>query len=442
MEGKRLIRRRYGPAYGREFLEAVARASMNTAEIRRYREQRLRDFLLAASRAPFWRDKFRGYEVDTTAPDPFAELAKLPVLSKEEVKSALGRIVVTESRGKGLVTCHTSGTTGSGLVFPATHAAERAQWAAWWRYRGWHGITRDTWCGYFGGRSLVPLDRKRPPYWRINSPGRQLMFSGYHLTEDTVRDYLAALMERQIEWLHGYPSLLALVAGYIIEQRLAPLPPVRVVTTAAENLLSQQRERIRQAFGAPVFQHYGQVEGIANFSECELGQLHVDEDFSHVEFVPTAGGSGTCRVVGTNWTNPAFPLIRYDCGDLATPVDGNCKCGRPGRLVEGVDGRKEDFLILPSGARVGRLDHIFKDLVRIREAQVYQREPGQVVFRVVKGDGYDSTGEEQRLLSEARTRLGNEMRIDIEYCESIPRTRSGKLRFVISDMPEGRTAPE
>ncbi len=442
MEGRRLMRRRYGSDFDREFLDAARRMSLNDADIHPYQELRLRDFLMTASRAPFWGNRFKIFGVDIRGSDPFRELAKLPILSKEVVKSNLGDIAVPDNRPGRLVSCHTSGTTGSGLVFPASCAAERAQWAVWWRYRGWHGITRETWCGYFGGRSLVALEQKRPPFWRINVPARQLMFSGYHLTPDTVRDYVAALTEHRIEWLHGYPSILSLMAGYVIEQRLAPLPPVRVVTTGAENLLPRQRERILRAFGAPVFQHYGQAEGIANFSECEHGRLHVDEDFSFVEFVPAFDGGNPCRVIGTNWTNTAFPLIRYDCGDLATLAESVCGCGRPGRLVESVDGRMEDFLILPSGARIGRLDHIFKDMVRIREAQICQREPGKAVFRIVKGNGYDAAGEEERMMAEARKRLGNEIRVDIEYVETIPRTRSGKLRLVVSEISDGRIAHE
>ena len=140
----------------------------------------------------------------------------------------------------------------------------------------------------------------------------------------------------------------------------------------------------------------------------------------------------------TGFPSAIFPLIRYDCGDLATPVSGGCSCGKPGRLVVKVDGRKEDYLVLPNGTRIGRLDHIFKDLVHIREGQIFQREPSSVVFRVVKGIGYDEHREEQSLLAQAQKRLGHEIQISIEYHDQLPRTHSGKLRFVVSEMPEAR----
>jgi phenylacetate-CoA ligase len=67
-----------------------------------------------------------------------------------------------------------------------------------------------------------------------------------------------------------------------------------------------------------------------------------------------------------------------------------------------------------------------------------QSQINEAVFKVVKGSGYDSSGEEQKLLKEARQRLGDEIKISIEYVDKITRTRSGKLRFVISEIESGK----
>lgn len=436
-EGGRIMKRRYDTVFDDLLREAGGRTFMGAEELGRYRMERLKGFLAAAAEVPYWRERFRVHGVDITASDILAEVGKLPVLSKQETKDNRDGIVNRKVADETVLT-HTSGTTGSGLVFPVTRRAEREQWVTWWRYRNWHGIQRDVWCGYFGGRSIVSLGRKEPPYWRVNRPGRQIMFSAYHLGEKTAGDYIKALVDHDIRWLHGYPSVLALLAGFVRDGKLGHLPSVRIITTGAESLLPFQRQLIREAFGADVFQHYGQAEGAANFSECENGRFHVDEDYSLVEFVPIPGSNGACRVVGTNWTNPAFPLIRYDTGDIAVLSEDPCPCGRPGRVVAAVDGRKEDYLILPGGVRIGRLDHIFKDLVHIIEAQIVQFEPEEAVFKIVKGAGYDETGEEKKLLAEARKRLGTEIGIKIEYTDHIPRTASGKLRFVLSHILNGK----
>lgn len=436
-EGRRLDKRRYGSSFAELFRDVSGRTFIPVGKLNTYRMNRLRGFLASASEVPYWKKQFSIYGVDIRASDVMTELNKLPILSKAEVKRNQELITNTNTGGE-IVWCHTSGTTGSGLVFPATRTAEREQWATWWRYRYSHGVYRDTRCGYFGGRSIVPLGRKRPPYWRVNHPCHQILFSAYHLSEHTAEAYVGALVEYGVPWLHGYPSVLALLAGFIRDQGINPLPPVKVITTGAESLLPAQRRLIREVFGAEVFQHYGQAEGAANFSECEYGRLHVDEDFSHVEFIPIPGADGACQIIGTNWANPVFPLIRYDTGDIATLSNDECSCGRPGRLVASVDGRMEDYLVLPNGVKVGRLDHIFKDLVHILEAQIVQFEPGQAVFRIVKGAEFENAGEEKRLLTEARKRLGPEIAIKIEYTDRIPRTSSGKIRFVVSHIQGGR----
>jgi phenylacetate-CoA ligase len=230
--------------------------------------------------------------------------------------------------------------------------------------------------------------------------------------------------------------LLALLASYIVDSKSSLGYPVQWVTVGAENLLAQQAELLTRAFAVRPIQHYGMAEAVANFSECDRGNLHTDEDFAAVELVPI-GGTATCAVVGTNFTNPAMPLLRYEVGDTAVRATEMCPCGRPGRVIARVDGRLEDYVILRNGARLGRLDHVFKDLIRIREAQIHQQRAGEIIVRVVRGSGYDAS-DEGALLAELRKRVGTDTDIALEYVESIGRSATGKLRFVVSELREGQ----
>ncbi|MFZ4596455.1 MAG: hypothetical protein ACOYOF_19530, partial [Verrucomicrobiaceae bacterium] len=296
----------------------------------------------------------------------------------------------------------------------------------------WHGVERGEWCGYFGGRSIVPVRETIAPFWRVNSSGRQVFFSAYHLSERNARQYVGEIVRRKLRWLHGYPSLLTILASFVLDQGLDVGTHLRWITTGAENLLPSQRRLIEKAFGVTPRQHYGMAEAVANISECELGGLHVDEDFAAVEFLPVEG-QPFCRIVGTNFSNPAFPLVRYFSGDLAVLRPEGCSCGRPGRVVLSIDGRQEDYVVLPSGAVIGRLDHIFKDMISVREAQVYQPSRGRIVFRVVRSPSYNDA-DEKELMRSARQRLGGEVEIKIDYLNAVERTSSGKLRFVVSDV--------
>lgn len=441
-QGARIQWRRYGGRYASIEAEVIRRASLTPQALDAYRRQRLAAIMRTAALTPFWQRRFRDCDVDVRSADPFAELAKLPILEKAEVRNRAGEFLVPGRDPQTLVARHTSGTTGSGLVFYETIDCERETWATWWRYRYANGISRATRCGYFGGRSVVPLSQQRAPYWRMNYPGRQLMMSGYHLSKATVADYCNALRRHGVTWLHGYPSLLGLFAQYALDLGLPTLDGVTHVTTGAETLLSLQAEQIRRAFPkARIAQHYGQAEGVANVSQCRAGSLHVDEDFSHVEFIPTDGTPGEYRLIGTNWTNDAFPLLRYDTGDVARIDQGVCDCGSTWRVVRSIDGRIEDFVVLPSGARIGRTDHIFKDMINVTEAQIRQERADGIDIAVVKGRLYTER-DERMLVSEARKRLGEDLRIRIVYEASLPRTKSGKIRQVVSTLAHARISSE
>ncbi|MCP4643383.1 MAG: hypothetical protein GY851_23250 [bacterium] len=135
----------------------------------------------------------------------------------------------------------------------------------------------------------------------------------------------------------------------------------------------------------------------------------------------------------TGLSNPAFPLIRYDVGDVAVLDQGPCSCGRPGRLVKAIDGRTEDYIVTKRGARIGRLDHVFKDMVNVREAQIRQERPGHMTLVIVRGPNYTDTDEAQ-LRDETTKRVGEDVDFDITYTDAIPRTANGKLRFVVSSV--------
>jgi len=433
-EGWRIQRRRYCSDFPALQQQVLSRELASPDEVRAVRDRRLAEFVLhAATTVPYYRRLFAQLRLRPEDIRTLDDLQQLPILTKDEVQQNPLDFHSSVGLREPCLQGHTSGSTGGGLQFPVTWAAHREQWAVWWRYRGAHGLKRGEPCLYFGGRSLVPLQRTRPPYWRRNWPGRQLMFSGYHLGPSTAAQYLDEVEKSGYRWIHGYPSLVSQLAYFA--RQLGRRPNIRWVTIGAESLLPQQAQLIETGLGVAPLQHYGMAEQVANISQCPRGALHVDEDFSAVEFVPQ--GDGTHRVIGTNFCNRAFPLIRYDVGDIATLSDGTCPCGRPGRLVSQIDGRVEDFIITRRGTMLGRLCHIFFDLINVREAQLRQDRPGEMTVLVVRGDRY-TEADERQLYAEIFLRVGNDVTFDVQYVNSIPRTKSGKLRFVVSSIRSGQ----
>ncbi len=426
--GWRTRRTRYESTFRAFLREAEERDRWSDERLAAYRDQRLAQAVAhAAAAVPHWREAFRAAGLDPRAVCGLADLAALPTLTKTELQAAPGRFTATGPDLPRAVRVHTSGTTGTGLQLLTCRDAVRRQWAMFWRFCWRHGIPFLAPCALFAGRSVVPAAQQKPPYWRFSRPTRQLVFSAYHMRSETLDAYVAELRRRRIPWLHGYPSTISLVAAHLLEHGVDLGYDLRWVTVSSETLLPHQARTIERAFGVRPRQHYSNTEGVAAISECEDGGLHVDEDFAAVELVEEGA---VTRLVGTSLWNPCMPLLRYETGDHVTRR-GLCSCGRPGRVVAGVDGRIEGYVVLRDGSRVGRMDHVFKDMVNVREAQIVQKEPGAIVLRVVRGERF-ADEDERRLLAEVRKRLGDRATVSIEYPDRLERTPGGKLRFVVA----------
>jgi phenylacetate-CoA ligase len=439
LEGWRIRRSRYNADFGRRLGAAEARSSMSRDELLAFRDAQIESFVRdAALTVPYYQRSLRALGMEPADIKSLQDLSHLPLLTKSMVQAEPEAFISAAVPRSERICAHTSGTTGAGLMFSTTAAALREQYATWWRHLRRHGLPLDTGWAYFGGRSVVPIDQEKPPFWRTNIAGRQILFSAYHASPSNLTSYLEELRGRKPSWLHGYPSQLALVAAHASETGFELGYHPRWITTSSETLQPSQARAIEAAFGVRPIENYGLAEAAASISQCPQGRLHVDEDFAGVEFLPISD-DGLCKIVGTNFSNPATPLLRYDIGDHARLSTTVCDCGLPGRIVGSIDGRQEAYVELANGVRVGRLDHIFKDLVNIREAQIRQSVAGAIDVLVVKGAEYGES-DETGMLREFRSRLGDDIRIAVRYRDRIEKTRSGKLRFVVSDLPQNRVS--
>jgi len=393
---------------------------------KKVRTDKLKHFMAFANdHSEFWRKRFEEYKVDLSSTDLENEIKKLPILTKKEVKENVESISIKHPSIK-TSTIRTSGTTGSGLIFPQTIEMENSQWAVWWRYRIKLGLSLDMNMGWFSGRSIIPISQKKPPFWRYNSPNKQVMFSAHHLSIDTVEYYYHKVKKLELKWLHGYPSQLSLLGSLILEKGLKPLK-VDFVTLGGENLLLNQEQIIQKAFGVKPYQHYGLAEGVVNISQDEEYNFYFDNDFALTELIETEISNKTFKLVGTNYLNLAFPLIRYDTNDIMTydPVTN---------IIESINGRNEDYVTLPNGVKLGRLDHLFKDAYYIAEAQIYQKDLENIRLNIKKNNHFNDKKHSKEILNEARERFGEHVNVTLNFVDAIEKSKAGKFKFVISDI--------
>lgn len=194
---------------------------------------------------------------------------------------------------------------------------------------------------------------------------------------------------------------------------------------------------ISQAFGCDVYGQYGQTEA------CLFAWTQPNEDvyycspyYGYVEVLDPNTGKHvqpgeTGEVVVTAFGNDVMPFIRYRTGDLV----------RYGGMEHGVVyldqllGRAKEYIIDAEGKViyvVGIISiHYLKCETHIRQYQIEQSKPGQIVFRLAVTEAWTDNDETEimQLLSKFN------IRVEFEYVDELALTNKGKLRAIIQHLP-------
>lgn len=393
----------------------------------------------AYEHVPFHRDRMRAAGITPADIRGVSDLALLPVMTKADVREHGERIRST--RRIDTVTMHTSGTTGTALEFEVDRSAVPFRWAVWWRHRTRFGVHPGEWHINFTGKQVVPPSTRKAPFWRRSRPLRQYLVNMHHLTPHRIESIVRDLDARGPRFWSGYPSIVHAYCRLILEARLTLQRPPQFVFTGAENVLVQQRRDIGSVTGATLSDQYGFTEGCGNASHCEGLVYHEDFEYGVLECVDseTLDDGGTRgRIVATGFASHGFIFLRYDVGDIGVwaPASHRCACGRASRVMTGIDGRIDDYVITPEGRRIMRFDYVFKDTRFIREAQVVQERLGEIVINVVLEPGtHPSALDRVRELIAQWISPGLDVRFNI--VPELPRGTGGKLKAVVSRLPDG-----
>ncbi len=359
---------------------------------------------------------------------PF-DIAALPILTKDAVIQRLDDLLADTADRSQTKLGHTGGSTGKPLAFwydEAKHELMRGGMMRSYRLSGWRpgqkilnfwGARQDLVPGGVFGTQLDDLI------------AAEHTIAAYEYTEDTLVEWARFIQRYRPVLLQGYASVLADIARGVIDNRL-PMPQTLIgVYSTAEVLTDSQRQLMEQAFGCKVFNQYGSRE-IPNIAcECRLGKMHVFTDMVYLESVPLENEN---RLLVTSLTNRLMPMIRYDIGDSGRLLDGACDCGLPFPLMEMDLCRQNDLIRTPAGKTVhpSYFNRLLYGQTQIRQYQWVQRELDRLELRLVAPQPLDAD-----MLATLQASIHRDvdarMRLEVNCFDDIPRTASGKHRFVI-----------
>ena len=319
----------------------------------------------------------------------------------------------------------TSGSTGTPLeVFrcPRSVLYENEFVKRHWRWAGFRpGMKRAT----LRGDMVVGLDKPAPPYWFYNRYNNQLLLSSRHLNDDCIDAIIDTLDEFAPDMLQAYPSAAHTLASYL-ERRGRKLR-IPVVFSSSEPMYPHQRKSITTWLAQEIMELYGMCERVAIATQCELGSMHLNPDYSHVEIVDGF-------VVGTTYHNHAMPLVRYRMSDQTRWKHGRCACGRAFPMIEDVTGKYEDSITGSNGAVVSPtvLTFAFDYVEHIRRSQVAQIGPAHWQVRVLPYTGF-GPADQQKIVDNIHALVDAGVQVDVVVRAELPNTAAGKFRWVVNE---------
>ena len=331
----------------------------------------------------------------------------------------------------------TSGSTGA----PGVFIWNRSEWttvvASYARAQAWAGIEatllRRTRLGVVSSR--IPWHQSALVGMSVDS-----VFVPVRRFDATapLAEIVAGLNDWQPENLICYASMGRILADEQLAGRLRVSP--RAVMCSSEVLTLESRARIRSAFGVDPFNVYAATEPAGIAAECERHRLHLFEDLVITEVVddrnrPVPLGVVGAKVLVTVLFSRTQPLIRYEMSDTISLSESRCECGRELALIDTIEGRAEDVLVLPSpnGKNTSVHPNVFHRVLEplpVKQWQVEQTLRG-IVVRIVPGEG---TADERTIvaaLTAAVTEAGAlPVPIEVEIVDSIPKTDLGKTKLI------------
>ncbi len=424
-------------------------ATQSPAAVRRDADARLGDLLrFAAATLPYYADLFGRYGLDPAAPDPQAELRRLPMLSKATVRANADRMTWRDVPGS--LRPHSSGgTTGDTLHFFIDRRRQAQDLAARLFMQGLFGVRP-------GDRRLhlwgSPIEARGSwiARWRDRLLNERLL-SAFELSPVHLDRHLARILTFRPRLIYGYPSALALLAGHAPRFRRTGLGPrnfpwLRLIILTGEEVTDAQVAQIRRTFGCAVASEYGSREVGLIAHDCPRGQMHVL--WPHVLVEIAAGekldAPGRCGdVLCTTLNARAQPFLRYRVGDVGRWRSEPCPCGLPLPTLRLEGGKVTGLIALPGGrlCHGAVTSHVLRDLPGIREFKTWQRTLTEFEVLLAVDDDFRPEAAE-RIRERYRMLFGPRVQVACRLVESIPPDPSGKRRYVVSDVAPRCTSYE
>ncbi len=358
-----------------------------------------------------------------------APLSAFPVMNKTALNENYAGILSPQFAGQKTHAMHTSGSTGipftviQGLDKRFRHIADLKYFGALAGYRD-----HDPMCYLRAKPTATQKEQRRQNIWQMDI---------CNLSEENLIRYYHDMVQKGCVALMAYPSTL-LTAVSLWEKRLKNESNIRTIISTSEAMTSEIRSKLYAFFGEEcgIYARYSNTEnGVLGQENGEEGVFLLNWASYYFELLelesdePVAEGE-LGRIVVTDYYNRAFPMIRYDTGDVARIV--RPQNGFPyltdlfGRRMDLIYDTKHEVVSPFLLCRTMRLSKGVEQWQFIQDGEKTYR----LRITVTQGKKPNCEAELQSFLRV----LGSDAQISLEYVDDIPVMSSLKRKLIVSNI--------
>ena len=389
---------------------------------------------------PYYGDLLSAASPRQIESDPRGCLQKLPILTKELIRTNFERLQSKDNSQRHCETNTSGGSTGEPVRLVQDDEYRDASTAIQWlchhqlgcplgapHVRLW-GSERDL-------ESGTKSRKARFFNWLTNTG----WMNAFAMSPESMRSFLDILNRKHPRLIVAYAQSIYELARFA-EREQIPVSPQRAVLTSAGTLYPFMREKIAQVFRCEVYNLYGsrEVSDIA-WELPGLKGLWAPPWANFIEVVDESGEpvpAGTeGNILITCLTNYAMPLVRYWIGDRGALLPES-ETPKGIQMLSHVSGRTVDTFRRSDQTLVDGeyFTHLLYFRPWIWKFQVVQKTYDSILFKLVSTNGKPPREELEEIAARSRLAMGDDCKVEFELCDELPPLRSGKFRYTMSEV--------
>lgn len=389
---------------------------------------------------PHYKDISKKTEMKISKDDIFEDFKKFPILNKKILRNQFDNLKSKTFKDKCFKNT-SGGSTGEPVIFlQDTSYNEKGKAAK---------IFFDEWAGRNDGEKKITLwgserdilEGSQGINGLINTNLLNIiLLNSFRMSEIDMKKYVKTINKVKPKIIEAYVQSIYELSKFIFNNDFQIYSPKGILTSAG-TLYPDQKKLIEDVFNTKVYNRYGSREVGDMACSCEKDEgLHLNIFNHYIEILndklePCKPGE-IGQIYVTTLNNYVMPLIRYQIGDLAVPVENEqCSCGRGLPLIKKVVGRDVNMFKTKDGTLIDGeyFTHLIYFKQWIQKFQFVQKQFDLIKLHVVLNDE-KSESDMKEIVDKIKIVMGQDCKVVFEFVDDIEPLKSGKYLYTICEV--------